>query len=323
MAAGGHAGIPNFILDLPLWFVTAVILLGLAVVIRWVFVLIHKFYVYFIRPAKNIKKYGKWAIVTGCTDGIGKAIVEEFAIKGINVVLISRTQAKLDEQAKFLESKFKIQTKTVTVDFSQGSPSIFEPVKAAIEGLDVGILVNNVGMSYDHAEYYLNLSKEKIEALIRLNIYSVTEMTYIVLPGMVERKRGAIINVSSASSLVSEPLYAVYSATKAFVNNFSIALHYEYKSQGIDIQSQIPAFVTTKLSKLRNSSFFICTPRTYAKSFITKIGYEPIITSFWTHELQIGLANYLFPLWALCPFLLNRGKSIRTRALKKKSEKQQ
>jgi len=323
MAASAHGGIPSFILDLPIWFVSGVILLGLAVLIRWTFILAHKFYVYFVRPSKNIKKYGKWAIVTGCTDGIGKAIVEEFAIKGINVVLISRTQAKLDEQARALESKFSIQTKTVAVDFSQQSASIFEPVKAAIKDLDVGILVNNVGASYDHAEYYLNLPKDKVEYLIRLNIYSVTEMTSIVLPGMVERKRGAIINISSASSLVSEPLYAVYSATKVFVNNFSVALHYEYKGQGIDIQSQIPAFVTTKLSKLRSASFFICTPRSYAKSFVNKIGYEPIITSFWTHELQIGLATYLFPLWALCPFLLSRGKAIRARALKKKTEKQQ
>jgi len=291
--------------------------------LRWTLVLVSKFYRYFLRPGKNLKRYGKWAIVTGCTDGIGKAIVEEFARKGLNVILISRTQSKLDEQAKYVESTFKVQTKTVVVDFNQQSPTIFDPVKAAIAGLDIGILVNNVGSSYDHAEYYLELSKEKIEQLIRLNIYSVTEMTYAVLPGMVERKRGAIINFSSASSLVSEPLYAVYAGTKAFVNSFSIALHYEYKSQGVHVQCQIPAFVTTKLSKLRATSFFICSPRTYAKSFVAAIGYEPIITSYWTHELQIGLATWLLPQWTLCSFLLSRGKSIRVRALKKKAEKKE
>jgi len=319
----GHAGIPDFIVNLPVWFVTGLILLGLAVLLRWTSVIITKFYIYFLRPAKNIKKYGKWAIVTGCTDGIGKAITEEFAVKGINIVLISRSQGKLDEQARSLEATYKIQTKTVAVDFSQPSTTIFEPVKAAIQDLDVGILVNNVGGSYDHADYYLNLSKEKIESLIRLNIYSVTEMTYLVLPGMVARKRGAIINVGSVSSLVSEPLYAVYTGTKAFINNFSVALHYEYKSQGVHIQCQLPAFVTTKLSKLRSTSFFIVTPLCYAKAFVSKIGYEPIITSYWSHELQIGLATWLLPLWALCPFLFNRGKAIRARALKKKAEKQQ
>jgi len=318
-----HAGIPDFIIHLPIWFVSGLILLGFGVLLRWTSVLIQKFYVYFVRPGKDIRKYGKWAIVTGCTDGIGKAIVEEFAIKGINIVLISRTQAKLDEQAKYLEATFKIQTKTVAVDFSQQSSTIFEPIKTAIQNLEIGILVNNVGGSYDHADYYLELSPEKINSLIRLNIYSVTEMTYLVLPQMVARKKGAIINVGSVSSLVNEPLYAVYTATKAFINNFSVALHYEYRGQGVHIQCQLPAFVATKLSKLRNTSFFICSPRSYAKAFISKIGYEPIITSYWTHELQIGLATWLLPLWALCPFLLNRGKAIRIRALKKKSEKQQ
>jgi len=313
-----HHGIPAFILNLPIWLFTVLIAFALFIILKWVYVLLRKFYAYFIRPAKNLKKFGKWAIVTGCTDGIGKSIVEEFARKGLNVILVSRTQSKLDEQAKYVEATFKVQTKTVAVDFAQQNPAIFDGVRSAIKDLDIGVLVNNVGASYDHAEYYLNLSKEKIEQLIRLNIYSVTEMTYIVLPGMVERKRGAIINVSSASSLVEEPLYAVYAATKAFVNTFSVALHYEYKSQGVHIQCQLPAFVTTKLSKLRSTSFFICSPRTYAKAFIAQIGYDPIITTYWTHELQIGLATYFLPPSTLCSFLLSRGKSIRARALKKK-----
>jgi len=321
--AGVHSGIPSFLMELPLWVFTFLTLFGLVIIARWCLVLVNKFYVYFIRPGKNLKKYGKWAIVTGCTDGIGKALVEEFARRGLNVVLISRTQSKLDEQAKYIEGQFKVETKVVAVDFSSSNPAIFEPVRIAVKDLDVGILVNNVGASYDHAEFYLNLTKEKIEQLIRLNIYSVTEMTYIILPGMVERKRGAIVNVSSASSLVSEPLYAVYSGTKAFVNNFSVALHYEYKSSGVHIQSQLPAFVTTKLSKLRTTSFFICSERTYAKAFIAQIGYEPIITTYWTHELQIGLATWLLPKSALSKFLFGRGKSIRQRALKRKNEKQQ
>jgi len=318
-----HGGMPSFIMQIPASLITFLILFSLGLFTYWTLILVKKFYVYFLRPGKNIKKFGKWAIVTGCTDGIGKAIVEEFARKGLNIVLISRTQSKLDEQAKSFESTYKVQTKTVAVDYSVDTSSSLNKVKDAIKDLEIGILVNNVGASYDHAEYYLNLSKEKIEQLIRMNVYSVTEMTYLVLPKMVERKSGAIINISSASSLVDEPLYAVYSGTKAFVNNFSVALHYEYKSQGVHIQCQLPAFVATKLSKLRNTSFFICNPRAYAKSFISKIGYEPIITSYWTHELQIGLATWFLPRSYLCPFLLSRGKAIRARALKRKAEKDQ
>jgi len=282
-------------------------------------IILKKFYVFFLRPGKNLKKYGSWAIVTGCTDGIGKAIVDEFAKKGLNIVLISRNPQKLEEQAKEIQTTYKVSTKTVVVDFGRSESSLFDPVRDAIKDLDIGILVNNVGASYDHADFYLSLTKEKIEQLIRLNIYSTTEMTYLVLPGMVQRKRGAIINVSSASGLVNEPMYAVYSAAKAFVNSFSLALHYEYKGQGVHIQAQLPAFVTTKLSKLRSTSFFICSPKTYAKAFVRMIGYEPVVLTYWTHYLQLKPAS-LLPSWILAPQLLSRGKAIRARAYKKKEE---
>jgi 17beta-estradiol 17-dehydrogenase / very-long-chain 3-oxoacyl-CoA reductase len=278
-------------------------------------------YVHFIRPGKDLKKYGKWAIITGCTDGIGAAVAEELAAKGISLILISRTEAKLKEQATNLASKYKIETQILPLDFSSADVRIFDKVKDLVKGLDIGILVNNVGASYDHAEYFHLLDKEKIEAIIRINIFSVTHMTYHVLPGMLERKRGAIINVSSASGFVSEPMYAVYSGSKAFVNHFSKALHYEYNSQGVSVQSQVPAFVTTKLSKLRSTNFFIINPKTYAKALLAKIGYEPVIFSYWTHSLQIeGALSLPIPDWITFPFLLSRGKDIRRRAYAKKKQ---
>jgi len=238
------------------------------------------------------------------------------------LVLISRTQSKLTELAESLESKFKVQTMTVAVDFSSQSPNYLDPVKTAIKELDVGILVNNVGVAYDHAEYFHLLDKEKIQQIIHVNVTGTTSMTYIVLPGMIERKRGAIINVSSASSLISEPLYAVYSGTKAYINNFSEALHHEYKGYGIHVQAQLPGFVTSKLSKIRRTSFFIPSPAAYAKSFIAKIGYEPVSVNYWTHALQIGVALSA-PRQFLSNNLLNRGLDIRTRAYKSKAAKQQ
>ena len=66
----------------------------------------------------NLKKYGSWAIVTGCTDGIGKAYAEALAKKGLNIILISRTLAKLQDQAKVIEEKYKVQTRIIAVDFT-------------------------------------------------------------------------------------------------------------------------------------------------------------------------------------------------------------
>jgi len=288
--------------------------------IRFIYGIISFVYIYFLRPGKDLKKYGKWAIVTGCTDGIGAAVAEELSAKGFSMVLISRTQSKLEEQAKLLATKYKVETKILALDFSTEDLSVFEGVKKLITGLDVGILVNNVGMSYDHAEFYHMLAQDKIEKIIRINVFGTTHMTYLTLPGMIERKRGAIINISSASGSLGEPMYAVYSATKGFVNNFSKALHYEYRSQGVFVQSQVPAFVTTKLSKLRSTNFFIISPKTYAKSLLRQIGYEPMVFTYWTHSLQIEGALSLVPEWLVGNYLLSRGKDIRQRAYKKKQQ---
>jgi len=306
---------------LPPWIIQILIAFSLLYFIKVSFSLIRFFYVYFLRPRKNLKNFGKWAIVTGCTDGIGKAIAEELASKGHPLILISRTQSKLEEQEKELKEKYKIETKIHALDFSTQNLSVFDGVNDIIKDLDIGILINNVGQSYEHAEYYHLVDKQKIENIIRINIFGTTHMTYLVLPGMVKRKRGAIINISSASGSLSEPLYAVYSASKAFVNNFSKALHYEYQSQGIHVQAQVPALVTTKLSKVRSTSFFICSPKSYAKSLISSIGYDSIFYSYWTHSLQIeGLLSLGIPDWIQFPLLLSRGKEIRKKAYAKKNK---
>ena len=91
-------------------------------------------------PVRCITIGTEFAAVTGCTDGIGKAVCEELAKLGINLVLISRTKQKLDEQAKELQEKFKIDTRVVPLDFSVEDPSAFNPVKSVVENLDVGIL---------------------------------------------------------------------------------------------------------------------------------------------------------------------------------------
>lgn len=95
----------------------------------------------------NVKSYGKWAVVTGCTDGIGKAYAEQLAKRGLSIVLISRTLEKLNEQAKELQDRFKVETKVIAADFTEPN-SIYPNIRTQLADLDIGILVNNVGMSY-------------------------------------------------------------------------------------------------------------------------------------------------------------------------------
>lgn len=95
----------------------------------------------------DLRSYGQWAIITGCTDGIGKAYAEYIAKEGINLVLISRTLEKLNEQASELRDKFNIKTKVIAADFTEPD-SIYPNIRAQIANLDIGILINNVGIGY-------------------------------------------------------------------------------------------------------------------------------------------------------------------------------
>lgn len=176
-------------------------------------------YVNFLRPPKNLKKhYGSWALVTGPTDGIGKGFAFQLARAGLNLVLVGRNPEKLKDVSDSIQAKYsKTQIKNVVVDFSGDLSEGIERISEAIEGLDVGVLVNNVGVSYPYARFFHEVDEELLKNLIQINVVGTTKVTQAVLPGMLKRKRGAIVNIGSGAAIVipSDPLYAVYAATKA------------------------------------------------------------------------------------------------------------
>jgi len=243
----------------------------------------------------NLKKFGSWAVVTGSTDGIGKAYTEAFAKKGLNIVLISRTLSKLEDQAKELEEKYSIHTKVIAADFTEQA-SIYSDIKKQIVDLDISVLINNVGMGYLYPDYLDNvLINEKFtDNMINCNIISVTKMTGFVLPGMIKRKGGFIVNVSSASGRIPTPLLTVYSATKAYVDFFSRSAHLEYKSKGITVQSLCPYFVSTKLSGMRKS-LMAPKPDAYVASALNTLGCQPVSNGYSWHNLQGWILENVFP----------------------------
>ncbi|GAB9477704.1 Estradiol 17-beta-dehydrogenase, partial [Globisporangium polare] len=280
-------------------------------------------YAFFLRPSKSLKKFGQWAIVTGATDGIGKALAMELARKGSNVVLMSRTQKKLEEVREAIVAKYpKVQVEVLAVDFEQ----IDEPsVRKSIEGMiakvqDVGVLFNNVGVSYDFPEYFGELAIERVDALIKLNVTSTTIMTKLVLPGMAQRKRGVIVNLSSGSGRLVVPLLSEYSATKQYVEQLTLCLADEYKAKNVHVQCHVPMFVSTKLAKIRHASFLVPSPATYARAAVANLGYETLVSPYWPHALQIW-AYSSAPVWIMSKMATVTHLSLRKRALKKLEQK--
>ncbi|CAK9161740.1 unnamed protein product [Ilex paraguariensis] len=283
------------------------------------------FYVNFLRPPKNLKKYGSWALVTGPTDGIGKGFAFQLARKGFDLVLVGRNPEKLNDVSESIRAKYgSTQIKTVVVDFSGDLDEGVQRIREEIEGIDVGILINNVGVSYPYARFFHEVDEKLLADLIKINVEGTSKVTQAVLPGMLKRKRGAIVNIGSGAAIVipSDPLYSVYAATKAYVDQFSRCLYVEYKKSGIDVQCQVPLYVATKMASIKRSSFFVPSTDGYARAAMRWIGYEPRCTPYWPHSLLWGLANSL-PEFAIDAWRLRFCLAIRKRGQLKDSRKKE
>jgi hypothetical protein len=189
----------------------------------------------------------KTALITGPSFGIGLEFARIFAREGYNLVLVARSGDKLRLLASDLEKAHNTRSLILPTDLSDpGAPAyVFDQTTRAEIQLDA--LVNNAG--FGQYGLFVENDLEECQRQIQLNITTLTHLTRLYLPGMVERKRGGVLNVASTAAFQPGPLMAVYFATKAYVLHFSEALANELEGTGVTVTCLCPGVTTTEFHK--------------------------------------------------------------------------
>lgn len=228
------------------------------------------------------KKYGDWVVITGATDGIGLEYAKEFARRGHSLILIGRSESKLKNVKQQIGRVIPAsQIVTIVLDFNEAdTPEAFAGLATSIKGpgtgREIGILVNNAGVMHESPNRFLDQTDSDIMAHVKVNIAGVLMVTKVVLPLMVEKRKGLVINMSSIAGYRPLSLMGVYSASKKFVEYFSQTLQTEYAGHNIHVQTLTPSYISTKMTKwssfLQKPNFMTPTAESFAKSAIATIG---------------------------------------------------
>jgi uncharacterized protein len=182
------------------------------------------------------------ALITGASSGIGAAYADRLARRGYDLIIVSRNRAKLDQLASRLTNETQRAIEVLAADLSdnQGLARVEETLK---RDASVTLLVNNAGIGAFAP--LLDSDVSRADEMISLNIRALTRLTYVVVPGMVARGAGTIINISSIVAISPETLNGVYGGSKAYVLAFSHSLQHELASRGIRVQAVLPGATAT------------------------------------------------------------------------------
>ncbi|XP_066458094.1 17-beta-hydroxysteroid dehydrogenase type 3 [Eleutherodactylus coqui] len=249
-----------------------------------------------VLPTSFFQTMGEWAVVTGAGDGIGKAYSIELAHRGMNIVMISRTLEKMQKVALEIEQTTGRNVKIIQADFTKNK--IYDHVEENLEGLEIGILVNNVGMLHSPDPCCFLAAPDNDENLINCNVISAVKMTRLVLKQMEQRRKGLILNISSAFGSFPCPLYALYSASKAFVTTFSKALRAEYKSKGIIIQAVTPYGVSTPMTKNQSTNMITKSSRDFVRESLNHVTHGSETFGCLAHAILGCIMNQV-PTWVI------------------------
>lgn len=192
------------------------------------------------------------ALITGASSGIGLEMARLMAADKVDLVLVARSEDKLQVLADELKSKHEVAVQVIAVDMATLDAA--QTVVNALAGKPIDYLVNNAGFGDFGA--FVERDWAKLNQMVQLNITALTQLTHLLLPAMVARSSGRILNVASTAAFQPGPWMAVYYATKAYVLSFSDGLSYELRQSGVTVTTLCPGATTSgfqALAEMENS----------------------------------------------------------------------
>lgn len=189
-------------------------------------------------------------LVTGASSGIGLELAKCFAAEGCRLILVARNTPALESLAEELRRTFRVEARVLTADLRLPETPARMAAALKADGISVDVLVNNAGFGA-HGQFN-ELSLQRQLDMLQVNMVALTELTGLFLPGMMERRRGGVMNIASLAAFQAGPRMAVYYATKAFVLSFSEALAEELKGRGVTVTAVCPGHTRTNFGVAAN-----------------------------------------------------------------------
>ena len=186
------------------------------------------------------------ALVTGASAGIGRELSRLFAADGHDLVLVARRLPELEALCAELRQQRGVQARAVACDLSSNHE--LEALLSEVPSLELDYLVNNAG--FGTVGSFVELAADRQVAMVALNVSALLRLTRAVLPGMVARRRGKVLNLGSTAGFQPGPYMATYYASKAFVNSFSEALSYELRGTGVSVTVSCPGPTASEFGAL-------------------------------------------------------------------------
>lgn len=217
----------------------------------------------------------KVALITGASSGIGKEFANIHAEKGGDLIIVARSEGKLNALKTELEQKHNVQVKVIVKDLGkpEAAQEVYNELKKA--GIQVDYLINNAGFGGQGKFHERDWATDL--AMINLNIVALTALTRFFLPDFVKRNSGKILNVSSTASLMAGPLQAVYFATKAYVTSFSNALAGELHNTKVTVTALLPGATETEFASTSGMDKTELFDNTYSARSVAEDGYNGMI----------------------------------------------